>query len=132
MILTSYGLASRPLTAAQRAVVMPSGMNFGDTHRDPMVFRVDAQGRIITGGMVEPRRGRDGALTARLLTRRLAALYPVLEGLEGDHLWSGRLAASVERRPQLYDPGPGLWGLSGYTGRGVPTSAALGRVLAAR
>lgn len=131
VILTSYGLASRPLTEAQRAAVMPSGMNFGDTHRDPMFFRVDAQGRIITGGLVEPRRGRDSTLTARLVTRRLADLYPVLEGLEWDHHWSGRLAVSVEQRPQLYDLGQELWGLSGYTGRGVPTSAVLGRVLAA-
>ena len=131
VILTSYGLASRPLTARQRAMVMPSGMNFGDTRRDPMFFRIDRQGRIITGGLVEPRRGRDSALTARLLTRRLADLYPVLEGLQWDHHWSGRLAVSVEKRPQLYDLGPGLWGLSGYTGRGVPTSVVLGRVLAA-
>lgn len=131
VIMYSYGLASRPLNAEQRAVVMPSGMNFGDTHRDPMFFRIDRQGRLITGGLAELRRGRNSTYTKNFMTRRLTGLYPVLAGLEWDHHWQGRLTVSSEQRPQLYELGPQLWGLSGYTGRGVPTSAVMGRVLAA-
>ncbi|MDP0927053.1 FAD-binding oxidoreductase [Paracoccus onubensis] len=130
VIMYSYGLASRPLNAEQRAKVMPSGMNFGDTHRDPMFFRIDQQGRLITGGLVELRRGRNSAYTKEFMTRRLTGLYPALAGLEWDYHWQGRLTVSSEQRPQLYELGPRLWGLSGYTGRGVPTSAVMGRVLA--
>ncbi|WP_102225386.1 NAD(P)/FAD-dependent oxidoreductase [Acidimangrovimonas sediminis] len=128
--LSSYAVASAPLTPEQRAQVMPSGMNFGDTHNDPMFFRVDAAGRIITGGLVEARRGRDFAYTGAFMTRRLAGLYPVLEGLRWEHMWRGTIAAAPTKRPGILSLDDGLWALTGYTGRGVPTSAALGEAFA--
>lgn len=128
--MQSYALASRPLTAEERAQVMPSGMNFGDTHHDPMFFRIDAAGRIITGGLVEARRGRDFAHSAGFMTRRLARLYPVLEGLGWDHLWQGTISMALDQTPSIRRLDEGLWSLAGWSGRGVPTSAALSEAFA--
>ncbi|RWR07354.1 NAD(P)/FAD-dependent oxidoreductase [Paenirhodobacter populi] len=128
--LTSYAIASRPLTPEQRAVVMPSGMNFGDTHHDPMFFRIDASGRIITGGLREPGRGTRFDYTSAFMTRRLARLYPVLAGLEWDHMWTGTVSMALDQTPSIQRLDDGLWALSGWSGRGVPTSAALSHAFA--
>lgn len=129
--MESYGVASAPLSAAQRAVVLPSGVNFSDTRHDPMFFRVDAAGRIITGGLVELRRGRATGPTVAAAGARLTRRYPVLEGLGWSHHWSGRIGVSARQRPAIFEVEEGLWGLVGYSGRGVPTTAVLGRAFAA-
>lgn len=123
--LTCYAIASRPLTPQERRQVMPGGMNLGDTHRDPMFFRIDTHGRIITGGLVEPRRGRNFAYTSRFMTRRLGALYPVLRDLTWDHMWTGRIGMALDQHPFIQRLDDGLYVLSGWSGRGVPTSSAL-------
>jgi len=128
--MSSYALASAPLTPAQRAAVLPSDINFSDTRRDPMFFRVDASGRIITGGLVELRRGRVSAPTCAQAGRRLTSRYPVLEGLKWEHHWSGTVGISARQRPAIFELDEGVWSLVGYCGRGVPTSAALGRAFA--
>lgn len=123
--LTSYAVASRPLTAEERASVMPSGMNFGDTHHDPMFFRIDASARIITGGLQEPGRGKRFDYTAAFLTRRLSRIWPVLEGLDWEFMWTGTVSMALDQTPSIQRLEDGLWALSGWSGRGVPTSAAL-------
>lgn len=128
--LTSYAIASRPLTAEQRAAVMPSGMNFGDTHHDPMFFRIDAAGRIITGGLREPGRGSRFDYTAAFMTRRLGKLWPILADLEWDFMWTGVVSMALDQTPSIQKLDDGLWSLSGWSGRGVPTSAALSRAFA--
>ena len=129
--LISYGLASAPLSSNLRRSVMPGGHNTGDTRRDPMFFRIDAAGRLITGGLVELRRGRDFAHTAARMSRRFAAVFPQLEDVSWEHLWTGRLAVAPGQRPRVLELGEGLLALSGFSGRGVPTTAALGEAFAA-
>ena len=129
--LKSYALASAPLTAAQRRSVLPSGMTFGDTRRDPMFLRIDAAGRIITGGLVELRRGRDPVSTRKAISRRLRESFPALSELDWTHYWTGTIGVAPNQRPAIVDLDDGVWGLIGYSGRGVPTSAALGRAFAA-
>lgn len=129
--MRSYAIASAPLKSDQRRAVLPGGVNFSDTRRDPMFFRVDASGRIITGGLVELRRGRLGGPTVAQAGRRLARLYPELEGLGFTHHWSGMVGISARQRPAIFEINEGLWALAGYSGRGVPTTMALGRALAA-
>ncbi|MCD1620192.1 FAD-binding oxidoreductase [Salipiger manganoxidans] len=129
--MTSYAIASAPLQPHQRAAVLPSGVNFSDTRRDPMFFRVDATGRIITGGLVELRRGRWTAPTVAEQGARLARRFPELQGLVWTHHWTGTVGISARQRPAIFELEEGLWGLLGYSGRGVPTSAVLGRAFAA-
>lgn len=57
--------------------------------------------------------------------------YPALEGLGWRHHWTGTVGISARQRPAIFELNEGLWGLLGYCGRGVPTSAALGRAFAA-
>lgn len=128
--LTSYAVVSAPLGADQKDAVLPSGVTFSDTRRDPMFFRVDTSGRIVTGGLVELRRGRKSGPTVEQATRRLARRYPVLEGLQWEYHWTGQVGVSAKQRPAIFELDDGLWGLLGYCGRGVPTTAALGRAFA--
>lgn len=128
--LTAYGLASAPLAAPVRETILPGHHNLGDTHRDVRFFRIDAAGRLVVGGLVEPRRGRNVALTAAMMTKRMRAIFPQLDRLDWEWHWQGPLAINLDRRPHLYAPAPGLFALLGFSGRGVPTATALGSVLA--
>lgn len=123
--LDCYGIASRPLTDTECKAIMPSGMNLGDTHRDPMFFRIDAMGRIVTGGLLEPKRGRDFAYTADFMTRRIARFFPRVDALSWEHMWNGKISMALDQIPSIQRLDDGLWQLSGWSGRGVPTSAAL-------
>lgn len=129
--MRSYAVASAPLTPDQRDAVLPGGVNYSDTKRDPMFFRIDGSGRIITGGLVELRRGRITAPTVAQAGRRLARLYPALAGLDFTHHWSGTVGVSAKQRPAIFELDQDLWALAGFSGRGVPTTAALGRAFAA-
>lgn len=128
--LVSYGLASAPLTARQREGILPGGHNTGDTHNDPMFFRIDMHGRIITGGLREMKRGRDFAYTADFMTRRFRKVFPGLGDLEWTHLWTGNLAVTTDRIPHILALDDDLHALTGFSGRGVPTTAALGSAFA--
>lgn len=129
--MTSYAVASAPLSPEQKRAVLPARVNFSDTRRDPMFFRIDTHGRIITGGLVELKRGRFTAPTCAEAEARLARLYPVLEGLGWRHHWTGTVGISARQRPAIFELDEGVWGLLGYSGRGLPTSAVLGRAFAA-
>jgi glycine/D-amino acid oxidase-like deaminating enzyme len=90
-----------------------------------MFFRIDASGRIITGGLQEPGRGSRFDYTAGFMTRRLSRIWPVLEGLEWEFMWTGTVSMALDQTPSIQRLDEGLWALSGWSGRGVPTSAAL-------
>ena len=126
----SYGLASAPLSHAVRQRILPEGHNAGDTHRDPMFFRIDDAGRIITGGLREMRRGRDFAYTSAFMTRRFADVFSNLPPLEWTHMWTGALAVTLDQRPRILRLDDGVFALTGFSGRGVPTTAALGTAFA--
>lgn len=128
--LDCYGLASRPLDRDEQDAMIANGMNFGDTHRDPLFFRIDASGRIIAGGLREPRRGRDFAYTAERMTRRFSRMFPDLEALRWEHMWSGRISMALDQMPSIEALDDGFFALGGWSGRGVPTSAALSRCFA--
>lgn len=127
--MTAYGLASEPVPAALRARLLPGNQSLGDTRPDVRYLRFDAQNRLIMGGLVETRLGRDPRLTARATAARLAGVFPELAGLRWGWHWSGELAINMDRAPHLYHPAEGLFALLGYSGRGVPTATALGEVL---
>lgn len=128
--VTAYGIASAPLSPAQRAHILPGGQTLGDTRHDPRFLRIDAAGRLIAGGLLELGRGRLARVTTTHMTERFEALFPGLDGLRWTHLWRGELAFTVEKAPRLYRLGEGFFALSGFSGRGVPTATALGEGLA--
>ena len=128
--LRAYGLATDPLGEDLREQILPGNHNLGDSRPDVHFYRFDRENRLIVGGLVEHRRGRDAVETASLMGRRMAWLYPPLGGIRWRWFWQGTLAVNPDVRPHFYAPAPGIAAVLGYSGRGLSTATAMGRVLA--
>lgn len=129
-VLTAYCLATQPLTENLRRSVLPANNHVGDSRGDTHFFKRDDQGRIVTAGFVEWRRGRNVAATKALMSRRFKWLFPQLGELEWQYMWHGDIDFVRDMLPRLYELAPGVVTAFGYSGRGVPTATAMGTVLA--
>ena len=75
-------------------------------------------------------RGRDLDYTRRVMTDRLKWLHPQITGkIRWDYVWFGELDMQYRTVPRLYSLAPGVVGLTGLSGRGVPTGSMLGGIL---
>lgn len=60
----------------------------------------------------------------------LAELYPRMDNVEVEYVWSGVLGNALHRMPQLGELTPGFWMASGFGGHGLNTTAMAGNILA--
>jgi glycine/D-amino acid oxidase-like deaminating enzyme len=129
--LQSYQVATRPLPAEVRRLVLPGGHVVSDLRRVLFYFRLDAEGRLLMGGRGPLRDAGDPALFRRLeLTA--TRFFPQIGTPEWEYRWSGRVALTADHLPHLHEPRPGLHIGLGYNGRGVAMASLMGKLLADR
>jgi len=127
--ITSWQLATEPLTPDQQATIIPARQAVSDTRGDLQYFRYDARGRLITGaGMIF----KTGAPTRlpNLVGARLAYAFPQLAMPKFSHIWSGFVGITTDFFPRFHRLGPDYIGFTGYNGRGVALSIPIGQQLA--
>jgi glycine/D-amino acid oxidase-like deaminating enzyme len=128
----SYQMATHPLPAALRASILPGNHSMSDTHADLHFARLDAQGRLVTGGALVLAAGYEQRLRERI-GERLLRMFPQLAALgeiRFDHLWHGVFAATPDKLPRFWRLGEGVLGWVGCNGRGLAFGTALGPALA--
>lgn len=127
----SSQVATVPLTAAQRASVLPGGQTVSDSYNLLRYFRLDARGRLVMGT-----RGLYGARPIgefdRAFEFAIRDIYPELATVPLEHRWTGYVAMTADHVPHLNDVAPGLQAAVGYNGRGVAMATMLGRLAARR
>ncbi len=64
------------------------------------------------------------------LPRRIASVYPQLEGVGMESVWSGIMGFAVHRMPQIGMLKPGAWIASAFGGQGLNTTAMAGELIA--
>ena len=128
--IIAYNVASQPLGENARGTILPGGHNVIDTRGHTHYYKLDKDGRLVTGSIASVRRGWERELTAGVFTRRMQHVFPQIGALEWPWLWYGYLAMNRETLPKLYEPAPGVVAALGYSGRGVPTATTMGRELA--
>jgi glycine/D-amino acid oxidase-like deaminating enzyme len=102
-----------------------------DGRGDIFVYKYNAESRIVASMFPMGARGRDMAYTRRVLSDRLRWLHPQIKReIRWEFLWFGELDMQKHTIPRLYDLAPGVVGLTGLSGRGVPTGSMLGGILA--
>ena len=125
----SLQIATEPLPAGLRAVILPGGEVLSDTRKVIRYWRLDGEGRLLMGGRGpyrEPGPERDWAH----LKREVERLYPALKGIGYTHRWGGRVAIHPDYWPRLHAPQPGLFAAIGCQGRGIGWQTAMGCELA--
>jgi len=127
--VTSYQVATEPLSDELRARILPKGHVSSDTRRLLRYFCMTSEGRLVVGGRGHSRESDRRELYAHIVAS-LHELYPETSGARLEYFWSGRVALTLDHLPKISELGPGMWSGAGYNGRGVAMATAMGRLLA--
>jgi glycine/D-amino acid oxidase-like deaminating enzyme len=125
----SWQAATVPIDAAVRANILPARQAMSDTHGDLHFARWDARGRLVTGGALVVPFNESARLQVRL-GERLGRLWPQLGRPAFDHVWNGRIGATLDSAPRFHELGPDAWGWTGCNGRAVGLAIGIGREFA--
>ncbi|MCA0996719.1 NAD(P)/FAD-dependent oxidoreductase [Alloyangia pacifica] len=124
----SFQIATAPLSAEQLQRILPGGAVCSEIRRVGTYFRVGPENRLMIGGrgsFADPHREADFAE----LEEELAALFG--PGFTIAHRWFGRVGMTPDHRVRICAPAPGLLAATGFNGRGVALSVAIGKAFAA-
>lgn len=124
----SFQVATQPLDQDQLARILPGGAVVSEVRRVGTYFRIGPQSRLMIGGrgsFSDPRRDSDFGRIENELTDLFGP------GLEVAYRWFGRVGITPDHRIRLCNPEPGLILATGFNGRGVALSVALGKAMAA-
>jgi len=129
--VTSYMIATAPLSSNLMATLMPKGRMLSDSNRLLCYFRPSPDNtRVLFGGRpaytdIGPQRA------AERLSRYMTRIFPELSDVEVTHSWFGYIAYTFDRLPHVGER-DGMHYAMGYCGSGVVMSTWLGRKAALR
>ena len=127
--LPVYQIATAPLRDDIVRRISPDRQPMSDTRGYLFTYRLDAENRLISGGMaILPFAAH--ARMGRAIVARLASELKLPETPQLEFVWRGTAAMTTDFLPHLYEFGPGFIGGLGCNGRGVAMTAMLGGVLA--
>lgn len=124
-----FQMATEPLSADQRARILPGGEGCWDTEPVMSSFRMDGEGRLILGGCGSLDHIAAGAHRA-WAGRFLARLFPALAGQPLGHAWHGRIAMTRDKLPKTIRLGKSGYAVFGYSGRGIGPGTVFGHAAA--
>ena len=129
--VTSYMIATAPLSPNLMATLMPKGRMLSDSNRLLCYFRPSPDNtRILFGGRpAYTDIGPEPA--ARRLSGYMTRIFPELKDVELTHSWFGYIAYTFDRLPHV-GTRDGVHYAMGYCGSGVVMSTWLGRKAALR
>lgn len=127
--VTSFQMATPPLTGDAAHRIIPGGEGATDSRRLLLYFRRDHTGRLVMGGRspVEDQPSKDDA---KPLQAAIARIFPELGRPAIDHVWTGKVAITKDKMPHIHMPERGLIAFMGCNGRGVALCTMMGAILA--
>jgi len=127
--LTVHQIATTPLDSETVARIAPNREPASDTRTNIFTWRLDADNRLISGGMALVPFGAGTRMPQKILQRAVRELRLPPETRLA-HAWQGIAGMTTDALPLLTEIEPGLIGAVGCNGRGVAFTTALGRALA--
>ena len=121
---------TEPLSSNPRPQVLPHRPCVSDMRAVPRFHRMDEKGRLVIPGLAPPF-GLRPVAACRDGERNLVDTFPQLGAAPVDRYWEGYCAFTPTNLPALIRLHDNAFALSGYSGRGVALSQALGPHLAA-
>jgi gamma-glutamylputrescine oxidase len=124
----TYVITTAPLGAALHEAVRYAGA-VSDTELADNHYRIVGGDRLMWSGRSTVWRGNPQRYV-NALVGDIARTFPQLGRVKADYAWTGTLANTVHRMPQIGELSPGVWLLSGFGGHGLNTSAIGGALIA--
>jgi glycine/D-amino acid oxidase-like deaminating enzyme len=128
----SFLIATRVLSDAEVASVMPGNRTCVNTMNIGNYWRLAPDNRLIFGGRARFSASSDqrsDAKSGEILRQSLANIFPQLAKVEIDYCWGGLVDMTKDRYPRAgYQDG--IWYAMGYSGHGAQLSTHLGMIIA--
>lgn len=121
-------LATEPLGQERAQGIMATKACVADTYYDLDYFKMTPDTRLVYGGQ-DISFGRND-LQNNSIRRNMLKTFPALSDVKIDYYWSGLLAVTRNRLPDVGRIGHNLYYAHGYSGQGVPLSAVVSEILA--
>ena len=116
--VTSWQMATEPLSDNLRKSILPGRQAVSDTHGDLHFFRYDAAGRLVTCGALILPQNAEQRLKQRI-GARLSHIFTQLGEVRFSHVWNGYVGMTPDFKPRFHKLGPNAIGWAGCNGRGV-------------
>ncbi len=129
MPVSTYIIATEPLSTDLADRVLPTGLAVADVNFVLNYYRLSPDRRMLFGGGVSYSTLERPGL-ARMLARRMAHYLPDLAGIKVDYVWGGNVAITINRLPHFGRAGPNVFFAQGFSGHGVALTGLAGTLLA--
>ena len=128
--VTSSVLTTAPLSDNLAKVILPQNDAASDGNAALNYYRLDAKNRLIFGGRASYMIPDNPAIVGRDLHKRMLSVFPDLDDVEIENIWSGRIGITVSRIPQFGQLSAKTSFVQGFSGHGVALSGMAGKILA--
>jgi glycine/D-amino acid oxidase-like deaminating enzyme len=127
----SFIIATEPLSPEIAARLMPQRRVVFDSKRYLYYFRLSADNRMLFGGRAEykPPTPENTRRSAEVLRRGMVKVFPELNNVKVDYVWSGNIGATLDFLPRAGQFN-GIYYALAYAGHGVAMATYLGSQLA--
>ena len=123
-----FQVATKALPLDLVKSVLPNGEGCWDTASVMSSFRLDADNRLIIGGI-----GNLGHSASKIHTnwarRKIESLFPHLKNIDIEFSWHGRIAMTGDHIPKILRLGSNAYSVFGYSGRGIGPGTYFGKAV---
>lgn len=123
-------VATDPLPDELSKRILPGRQGVADTQRLLSWFGIDSDNRLVFGSRTNSQVESIDKQNFTFGIRRLHEILPELRRLELKHLWTGRVALTLDHVPHIHQLADGLYSGLGFNGRGVAMATTFGKILA--
>ncbi|WP_159710558.1 NAD(P)/FAD-dependent oxidoreductase, partial [Geminicoccus flavidas] len=96
-------LATQPISDNVRKTIAPENHTVVETRDDPMIYKYNKEGRLVTSVFVEGKRGGDLEYTKKLTADKLKWMLPQLDEVDFEYAWTGDLDMQPKTFPRLFE-----------------------------
>jgi len=129
MPVGTYIGATEPLGEARARDLIRNDMAVADINWALDYFRLTRDHRLLFGGQASYSTLPPPNLPGTMM-RRMARVFPQLQGVKFDSVWGGLIDISLNRAPHWGRLGDNVYFAQGFSGHGVAATGLAGRILA--
>lgn len=123
-------VATKPLPEELQRKILPERQGVADTQRLLSWFGIDSKNRLVFGSRTNSQTESIDRSNFTFGINRLHEILPDVKDLELEHLWTGRVALTLDHVPHVHKFADGIYGALGFNGRGVAMTTTMGKILA--
>jgi|TARA_B110000908_G_scaffold41103_1_gene49929 glycine/D-amino acid oxidase-like deaminating enzyme len=123
-------IATTPLTGSLKDKILPGRQGVADTRRLLSWFGFDCENRLLFGSRVNSQKELIDKKNFTFGLRRMKEIFPKVDNTNLSHMWTGRVALTLDHVPHVHKLADGLYSGLGFNGRGVAMATMMGEILA--